>query len=275
MTPLGAYLWLFDDPAAVRSRPADSRGHLADRRRLLLLAKCVLRSTVKHTAFAVCFAGGAGAATRWRSSSAAASAGACWPASSRAATSRPRGSCACAPTSASSAARWCWSAGSRPGCASRSSSRPGRCTCGRRRSSSTTSSAAAFSVPVLVYSAWFFGGQIDASSSTRAATEHGILVAIVIVDGDRRHQAAAPAQAHRAHGRGGGVAGMPKAKVKVKKAREVVRKTARKPARPSARKAAREQAYDGRRGSCWRRSARASSTTPIPIRRRRRWRAIK
>src|SRR3954451_20639837 len=40
--------------------------------------------------------------------------------------------------------------------------------------------AAAFSVPVLVYSAWFFGGQIDKVITYARRTEHGILVAIVI-----------------------------------------------------------------------------------------------
>jgi membrane protein DedA with SNARE-associated domain len=41
--------------------------------------------------------------------------------------------------------------------------------------------AAAFSVPVLVYSAWFFGGQIDRVILLARRTEHGILVAIVLV----------------------------------------------------------------------------------------------
>jgi membrane protein DedA with SNARE-associated domain len=41
-------------------------------------------------------------------------------------------------------------------------------------------SAAAFSVPVLVYSAWFFGGQIDSVISFARRTEHGILAALVI-----------------------------------------------------------------------------------------------
>src|SRR5689334_9569112 len=41
-------------------------------------------------------------------------------------------------------------------------------------------SAAAFSVPVLVYSAWYFGGQIDRVVRYARQTEHGILVAIVI-----------------------------------------------------------------------------------------------
>ena len=40
--------------------------------------------------------------------------------------------------------------------------------------------AAAFSVPVLVYVAWFFGGQIDQVITYARRTEHGILVAIVI-----------------------------------------------------------------------------------------------
>jgi len=41
--------------------------------------------------------------------------------------------------------------------------------------------AAAFSVPVLVYSAWFFGGQIDHVVSYARRTEHGIVVAFVVV----------------------------------------------------------------------------------------------
>src|SRR6185369_16828657 len=41
-------------------------------------------------------------------------------------------------------------------------------------------SAAAFSVPVLVYSAWYFGGQIDRVVRYARQTEHGILVALVI-----------------------------------------------------------------------------------------------
>jgi membrane protein DedA with SNARE-associated domain len=41
--------------------------------------------------------------------------------------------------------------------------------------------AAAFSVPVLVYSAWFFGGQIDHVVSYARRTEHGILVLLLIV----------------------------------------------------------------------------------------------
>jgi membrane protein DedA with SNARE-associated domain len=54
--------------------------------------------------------------------------------------------------------------------------------------------AAAFSVPVLVYSAWFFGGQIDWLVSVSRRTEHGILViavlaaAIVGVKAWRRHK---------------------------------------------------------------------------------------
>jgi membrane protein DedA with SNARE-associated domain len=42
-------------------------------------------------------------------------------------------------------------------------------------------SAAAFSVPVLVYSAWYFGGQIDRVVKYTRQTEHGILVAIAVV----------------------------------------------------------------------------------------------
>jgi membrane protein DedA with SNARE-associated domain len=41
-------------------------------------------------------------------------------------------------------------------------------------------SAAVFSVPILVYSAWFFGGQIDRVVSYARRTEHGILVAVAI-----------------------------------------------------------------------------------------------
>jgi membrane protein DedA with SNARE-associated domain len=40
--------------------------------------------------------------------------------------------------------------------------------------------AAAISVPVLVYSAWFFGDQIDRVVSYARHTEHGILVVVVI-----------------------------------------------------------------------------------------------
>ncbi len=55
--------------------------------------------------------------------------------------------------------------------------------------------AAAISVPVLVYSAWFFGGQIDRVVAYARHTEHGILVAIligaaiVIVKAVKRHKA--------------------------------------------------------------------------------------
>jgi membrane protein DedA with SNARE-associated domain len=41
--------------------------------------------------------------------------------------------------------------------------------------------AAAFSVPVLVYSAWFFGDQIDHVVSYARRTEHGIIVALIVV----------------------------------------------------------------------------------------------
>jgi membrane protein DedA with SNARE-associated domain len=41
-------------------------------------------------------------------------------------------------------------------------------------------SAAAFTVPLLVYSAWFFGGQIDYVVRYARRTEHGIFVAVVI-----------------------------------------------------------------------------------------------
>jgi membrane protein DedA with SNARE-associated domain len=40
--------------------------------------------------------------------------------------------------------------------------------------------AAAFSVPLLVYTAWFFGSQIDRVIRYARRTEHGILIAIVI-----------------------------------------------------------------------------------------------
>jgi membrane protein DedA with SNARE-associated domain len=40
--------------------------------------------------------------------------------------------------------------------------------------------AAAFSVPVLVYTAWFFGRQIDRVILLARRTEHGILVALVV-----------------------------------------------------------------------------------------------
>ena len=36
-------------------------------------------------------------------------------------------------------------------------------------------------MPVLVYIAWFFGGQIDNVIKYARRTEHGILIAIVIV----------------------------------------------------------------------------------------------
>jgi membrane protein DedA with SNARE-associated domain len=42
-------------------------------------------------------------------------------------------------------------------------------------------SAAAFSVPVLVYSAWYFGGQIDRVVKYARQTEHGILILIAIM----------------------------------------------------------------------------------------------
>ena len=41
--------------------------------------------------------------------------------------------------------------------------------------------AATISVPVLVYLAWFFGGQIDRVVSFARQTEHGILLALVVV----------------------------------------------------------------------------------------------
>jgi len=42
-------------------------------------------------------------------------------------------------------------------------------------------SAAAFSVTVLVYSAWYFGGQIDRVVKYARQTEHGILVALAVL----------------------------------------------------------------------------------------------
>ncbi len=41
-------------------------------------------------------------------------------------------------------------------------------------------SAAAFTVPILVYTAWLFGGQIDRVISYARHTEHGIVVAVII-----------------------------------------------------------------------------------------------
>jgi membrane protein DedA with SNARE-associated domain len=43
--------------------------------------------------------------------------------------------------------------------------------------------AAVVSVPVLVYLAWFFGGQIDRVVSYARHTEHGIVLAVVLVVG--------------------------------------------------------------------------------------------
>ncbi|HVU51653.1 MAG TPA: DedA family protein [Polyangia bacterium] len=43
--------------------------------------------------------------------------------------------------------------------------------------------AAAFSVPILVYSAWFFGAQIDWLVSVVRRTENGIFIAVVLVAG--------------------------------------------------------------------------------------------
>lgn len=42
-------------------------------------------------------------------------------------------------------------------------------------------SSAAFSVPILVYSAWYFGGQIDRVVRYARRTEHGILVALAVL----------------------------------------------------------------------------------------------
>jgi membrane protein DedA with SNARE-associated domain len=61
--------------------------------------------------------------------------------------------------------------------------------------------AAAFSVPVLVYSAWFFGGQIDWVVSIARRTENGLLAvfvavaAIVALKGWRRHKKRVAARA--------------------------------------------------------------------------------
>ncbi len=41
-------------------------------------------------------------------------------------------------------------------------------------------SAAAFTVPILVYTAWLFGGQIDRVVRYARHTEHGIVVAVII-----------------------------------------------------------------------------------------------
>lgn len=41
-------------------------------------------------------------------------------------------------------------------------------------------SAAAFTVPILVYTAWFFGGEIDRVIRYARHTEHGIVVAVII-----------------------------------------------------------------------------------------------
>jgi membrane protein DedA with SNARE-associated domain len=63
--------------------------------------------------------------------------------------------------------------------------------------------AAAFSVPVLVYSAWFFGGQIDRVVSYARRTEHGIVVvfivaaAIIGIRAWRRHKKRVAARAPR------------------------------------------------------------------------------
>ena len=56
------------------------------------------------------------------------------------------------------------------------------------------SMAAAISVPVLVYLAWFFGGQIDRVVSFARHTEHGILLVlcvlagVLVIRGYRRHR---------------------------------------------------------------------------------------
>jgi membrane protein DedA with SNARE-associated domain len=61
--------------------------------------------------------------------------------------------------------------------------------------------AAAFSVPVLVYSAWFFGGQIDWLVSVVRRTENGIFILVVLaaafiaVKGWRRHKKRVAARA--------------------------------------------------------------------------------
>src|SRR6478609_6151122 len=61
-------------------------------------------------------------------------------------------------------------------------------------------SAAAFTVPLLVYTAWFFGGQIDYVIRYARNTEHGIVVAMIIgatvmgVRAWRRHKRIAEAR---------------------------------------------------------------------------------
>jgi membrane protein DedA with SNARE-associated domain len=66
-------------------------------------------------------------------------------------------------------------------------------------------SAAAFSVPVLVYSAWFFGSQIDRVVSYARRTEHGILLAVAVaasviaVKAWRRRKQIAARIAHTIH----------------------------------------------------------------------------
>jgi membrane protein DedA with SNARE-associated domain len=66
--------------------------------------------------------------------------------------------------------------------------------------------AAAFSVPVLVYTAWFFGGQIDRVVRIARRTEHGILVvillgaAILVFRAVRRRRRLALAQANQTAG---------------------------------------------------------------------------
>ncbi len=61
-------------------------------------------------------------------------------------------------------------------------------------------SAAAFTVPVLVYTAWLFGGQIDGVIRYARHTEHGIVVALIIaaavvsIKAWRRHKRIAAAR---------------------------------------------------------------------------------
>ena len=70
----------------------------------------------------------------------------------------------------------------------------GRCTCRPSVFFIYDALAATISVPVLVYLAWFFGGQIDRVVFYARHTEHGILVAaavagaIVLIRGYRKRR---------------------------------------------------------------------------------------
>ena len=141
--------------------------------------------------------------------------------------------------------------------------------------------AAAFSVPVLVYVAYFFGEQIDNVIKYARRTEHGILIAIVIVAAivvikllRRRKRIARMARRrsspHVNRRKPERSSASPRASRPASpRASRPASPRVSRPASPPATKARR------RRESCSRRSARASSTTPIPIQRRRRWPAIK